>query len=241
MGLLSDIGDIFDDVVDLTVDAVEGVGGAAWDVVKGVEATVEGALSGDPMAIASLAAMAYGAYSIYSAYAAASAGTAATTSATTSATTTTTTSAAGASGAGASQASVNQAFMEQVGQSIVEQGGGLTQAEVQSIAKAAGQEVVEEQTKKLTLTEVLKAGGKQAATSLTSTAATALLAKPDIELPTVQRRAASEQFDVSPNVQIGTGFTPEGTGGISKGNSQFENLLTIGTIEANKRKTNLTI
>lgn len=230
MGLLSGVGNIIGDVVDVGVDIYTAPFDLAYDiagdVAQGVEATVKGALSGDPIAIASLAAMAYGAYSIYSAYAAASAGTAATTSA---ATTTTTTATTSTGAAGTSQAGVNQAFMDQVKTSLAQ--GSTTNTT--NLAQVAGQKVVEEEVKKLTLNEVLKYGAKQAGTTLLTTAATSLLAKPSMDLPAPGKRSISESFNAAPTVRTGAGSTADNTGGISSGGGDaFDNVATLGRVNS---------
>lgn len=219
MSFLGGIGDFFEDVVGTVVDVVD-------DVVDGVVTTVEGAVKGDPFAIASLAMMAYGAWSIYSAMS-------------TGLTTATTTEVA--------KQSLTESVGSQVGSQAVQKGveSGLTQltletgkqVTVEELGKQIAIEAVQDQAKKMTLSEILKEGAISVGKNVAMTAATAAFAKPELSVPSPTQRAVREIFDTSPTVQTGTERVPT-SGGISQRTSKsFENVGTLGRITEQRLQT----
>lgn len=240
MGLFSSVIDVVSMPFRPAYEAFEFVTGI--DYIEQTKATVNAAVSGDPVAIAALAGAAYTGYSIYATMAASSAAATTVASTTASTTATTTASTAAASGTSASLTTLsNEAFAE-----------AAIQAAQQGTAETITSEVVSkaaEESLKQTLTEVtlstgtdiaeetltdqlLNATASLAKSSATTAATTAIASflTPDVELPEYEPLAPSELFDVSPDIETGASSQGSTRGFADKSSNTFTNINVLGSL-----------
>lgn len=244
-GIISGAADVADFTFDTTIsvgefyvdaygEIVETVGKTVGDFVDSTVTTVKAAAQGDPMAIAAVGLMIYGGYSIYAAMSAGAAGAGAA-AGTSSVSTGSTAVASGSTGTGAAAGSAAAAGGTSAGAgagagtagaaSAAGSAGGATAA-----GSTAGTVAATEVAKQATLEAVISEVATQSLINFgVSTALSAIIGTPDVDIPEQEFVRPDEVFDVYGRTATGTSERSASVTGVTAG-GDFENVASIGRI-----------